>query len=108
MKKLAMFATILGVLMFAGSVWACCGSSWTAPPPPPPPAPAPGAVTPALNLEGGPEATDNVYNLTRSQTKDWIRPSIVNEYGVYTFSTLNGNLFYKVETTDGSVFMTRY
>jgi hypothetical protein len=108
MKKLTLFGTVLGLLLLAGGVWACCGSSWTAPPPPPPPAPAPGSVTPALNVDVSTESRDNVYKVTSTSSKDWRRPSIANEFGIYSFSTLNGVQYYKVETNDGSVYMTRY
>jgi hypothetical protein len=108
MKKFMILFALLMLALTANSVYACCGSSWEAPPPPPPPKPDDGNVTPDIDIINGGVKINNVYNLSRTYTKDWTRPSVVNEYGTYTFSLIEGVLFYKVETSNGSIFMTRY
>jgi hypothetical protein len=108
MKKTMLILMVISITMIAGAAMACCGSSWTAPPPPPPPPPAPGEITPAIDINTGGNSRATVYDLTRTMTKDWNRPNIVNDYGVYSFKNLKGVVYFKVETKDGSVYMTRY
>jgi hypothetical protein len=109
MKYVVSMMVILGMLASAGLVYACCGSSWTAPPPPPPPAPASSKSAPTLQVNTDNTKVQMIQTFRGSKTGDWVRPmSVINEFGIYTFSTLNNSIYYKVETNDGSVFMSRY
>lgn len=106
MKKL--FCVCI-LLLIAGASWACCGAIWTAPPPPPPPAPNSGGVPPGFDYAQWRLQTDNVYDVTRTWTKEWLRPEVIqNEFGIYTFSMINDKAYYKVETKEGAIYMARY
>jgi hypothetical protein len=97
------------VMMITTSLIACCGSEYENPSTVPPPPPGFDNITPSINIGQDGYSIENTYNLTRSFTKEWIRPfSITNEYGVYTFSTIGNKVYYRVETSNGSIFMTRY
>jgi hypothetical protein len=108
MKKWVFQGLILLNLTLAANVWSCCGSVWGGtPPPPPPPIPEPDE-TPALEIDDDGSTDDNVYKITRTTSKDWVRPQYRNEYGIYSFKVLNSKIYFMVEVNDGSVYMIRY